>query len=56
MVTHSLPAPDTRDCDAPDGSIEPLLRNAARHTYRWRARHRRRMPAGTRTRAAPPAR
>ncbi|MFD5617042.1 thiol-disulfide oxidoreductase DCC family protein [Streptomyces yangpuensis] len=34
----------------------PLLRNAAQHIYRWVARHRHRMPAGTPACAVPPAR
>ncbi|WP_331732443.1 DUF393 domain-containing protein (plasmid) [Streptomyces avidinii] len=33
-----------------------LLRNAARHIYRWVSHHRHRMPAGTPACAVPPAR
>ncbi|MEU3774300.1 DCC1-like thiol-disulfide oxidoreductase family protein [Streptomyces sp. NPDC032472] len=34
----------------------PLLRNAAQYIYRWVARHRHRMPAGTPACAIPPTR
>ncbi|MEU4359647.1 thiol-disulfide oxidoreductase DCC family protein [Streptomyces virginiae] len=47
----------SRRCQLAGAAIQvPLLRNAARHIYRWVSRHRHRMPAGTPACAVPPAR